>query len=202
MTWHVLTIISIDSMPINFIVESIIVLLCRIKENVPFWMDFFYSYYRKELKAKRKEKWANNAKTFKKMPEVFSSRIIAVQIEYLSLWKVPWALWKDFFISHKLRKEPAMVFHFPGQLGDDTQSTDGSMPSGSVRNGRYLLFFQKEYTSLWGELTSIFNSATAFLRQFTVHPTLWNAQVWCCAFIECPVRWDFKSLVGLVEHKT
>lgn len=54
MTWHVLTIISIDSMPINFIVESIIVLLCRIKENVPFSMDFFYSYDRKELKAKRK----------------------------------------------------------------------------------------------------------------------------------------------------
>lgn len=42
MTWHVLTIISIDSMPINFIVESIILFLYRIKENVPFQMEFFF----------------------------------------------------------------------------------------------------------------------------------------------------------------
>lgn len=57
MTWHVLTIISIDSMPINFIVESIILFLYRIKENVPFQMEFFffYSHDREELKREKRK---------------------------------------------------------------------------------------------------------------------------------------------------
>lgn len=44
-------------MPINFIVESIILVLYRIKENVPFGMEFFfYSHDREDLKGKKKDK--------------------------------------------------------------------------------------------------------------------------------------------------
>lgn len=66
-------------MPINFIVESIILFLYRIKENVPFQMEFFLFILMTERNwREKKEKWASNAKIIKKMPRVFSARIKAV----------------------------------------------------------------------------------------------------------------------------
>lgn len=66
-------------MPINFIVESIILFLYRIKENVSFQMEFFFFILMTERNWRnKKEKPVSNAKIIKKMPGVFSAKIKSV----------------------------------------------------------------------------------------------------------------------------
>lgn len=66
-------------MPINFIVESLILVLYGIKENVPFQMESFFLFsWQTRIEGEKKEKWVSNAKIIKKMPKVFSPRIKAI----------------------------------------------------------------------------------------------------------------------------